>query len=206
MKDVRAVLFDMDGTLVDSDGAVARSWKVWADRNDVDHAELLRICPGLPAAEVIRHFRPQWTDGRIAADSQGQLELEYADLTGVLPAHGTPEVLAAVAELGLPWAVVTSADRKLAGIRLGAADIDAPVVVTRDDVTRGKPHPDGFLLAARLLGVEPAHCLAVEDAAAGVASGRAAGMRVAGLRGVPSDVPIEHLGELADLLRGVLAR
>lgn len=201
LESVRAVLFDMDGTLVDSNAAVARAWKVWAQRHDVDYAELMRASPGLPAATLIRRFCPQWSDERIAEEARGQLELEYVDLADVVPARGAAKVLATVATLGLPWAVVTSADRRLAGIRLSAAGIEAPLVVTRDDVRNGKPHPEGFLGAAERLGVDPAHCLVVEDAEPGVAAGRAAGMLVAGLRGVGGDLPIGDLHQLAGMLR-----
>ena len=91
--------------------------------------------------------------------------------------------LAALDELGRPWAVVTSADARLAAARLGAAGITAPVVVDRDAVAHGKPDPEGYLLAAARLGVDPADCLVVEDTATGAAAGRAAGATVAGLKG-----------------------
>jgi len=71
-------------------------------------------------------------------------------------------VIAAVERIGLPWAIVTSADRRLATNRLGAAGIAAHVLVTTDDISAGKPDPEGYLLAARLLGVDPSQCLVVE--------------------------------------------
>jgi sugar-phosphatase len=90
----------------------------------------------------------------------------------------------------------------LASARLGAVGITAPVLVTVDDIARGKPDPEGYLLAARLLGVAPERCLVVEDAPAGVAAGRAAGARVAALKGIEGDVSIADLTELAPLICG----
>ena len=110
-------------------------------------------------------------------------------------------LLAALRELDLPWAVVTSADVRLARARLGAAGIpDPPLLVSVEDVRVGKPDPEGFLIAAARLGAAPARCLVVEDAEPGVTAGRAAGMTVAGLRGIDADVAVADLGELADLL------
>jgi beta-phosphoglucomutase-like phosphatase (HAD superfamily) len=97
---------------------------------------------------------------------------------------------------------VTSADRRLARARLDAAGIAPPVLVTVEDVSRGKPDPEGFQLAARRLGVEPPACLVVEDSEPGIAAGRAAGMLVASLRGLPGDVVLRDLRELAELLDG----
>jgi mannitol-1-/sugar-/sorbitol-6-phosphatase len=107
-----------------------------------------------------------------------------------------------VAARGLPWAVVTSADTRLAQARLGAAGIVAPVLVTTDDIAAGKPDPAGYLRAAELLGVPASRCLVVEDAAVGITAGRAAGAWTAGLRGLDADVSIADLFELAELLKG----
>ena len=95
--------------------------------------------------------------------------------------------------------MVTSGDRILAGNRLAAAGLRPPLVVTADDISAGKPGPEGFLLAACLLGVPPEHCLVVEDAPAGVEAGRRAGARVIGVRGVPADVAVTNLREIAAL-------
>jgi len=111
-------------------------------------------------------------------------------------------LLAVLDRRRLPWAVVTSADRRLAATRLRAGGIDPPVLVTDDDVEHGKPHPDGYLAAAARVGVAPAQCLVVEDTVAGITAGTSAGMRVAALRGLAADFSITHLGELAQLLDG----
>jgi sugar-phosphatase len=102
--------------------------------------------------------------------------------------------------LARPWAVVTTADRRLADARLAAAGLVAPLLITIEDVKRGKPDPEGYLLAARRLGVEPQRCLVVEDTATGLQAGRAAGAVTAALKGEAGDIRLSDLGQLADLL------
>ncbi|MBA3907880.1 MAG: HAD-IA family hydrolase, partial [Pseudonocardiales bacterium] len=152
---------------------------------------------GRPADATVRSLRPDFDDAAVEAAAARQLDLQYDDLADVVATRGALDLLAG---LDLPWAIVTSADVRLATARLGAAGITAPVLVTVDDISRGKPDPEGYLLAARLLGVRPTRCLVVEDAAAGVAAGRAAGATVAALKGVDGDVPIADLTALAVLL------
>jgi sugar-phosphatase len=113
---------------------------------------------------------------------------------------GAYDLIDVLARRELPWAVVTSADDRLARARLGAAGSVPPVLVTADDVGRGKPDPEGYLTAAGRLGVAAARCLVVEDSSAGLAAGRAAGMRTAGLRGLDADVRLADLAHLARLL------
>lgn len=200
---VRAVLLDMDGTLVDSDAAVERAWEQWSREYDVPMAEIRPTMHGAPAAYTVRRVLPapaRDDAAAVRAAARRQLVIQYDDLGGVRAAVGAGELLGVLDRRQLPWAVVTSADRRLAGVRLDAAGITPPVLVTVEDVHAGKPDPEGYLLAARLVGVEPAACLVVEDAAPGVEAGRAAGMRVAGLRGVDADVPVADLAELARLL------
>jgi sugar-phosphatase len=201
LADVQAVLLDMDGTLVDSDAAVERAWVSWCHRYGVDTAAALAVAAGRPAAGTIRELRPDLDDAEVAAGAQYQLDLQYDDLDDVVALKGVPELFTALAELALPWAIVTSADRRLAAIRLAAAGVPpVPVLVTAEDITAGKPDPEGYLSAAELLGVDPAKCLVVEDAEAGIAAGRAAGARVAALKGLHADLDLTDLGELAALL------
>jgi mannitol-1-/sugar-/sorbitol-6-phosphatase len=202
LRDLAGVLFDMDGTLVTSDAAVERAWMSWAAEYGVDGAEANTLGHGSPSATTIRKLLPHLDEAAVAVASARQLELEYDDLADVSAAPGAHEVLAVVAERGLPWAVVTSADTRLARARLGAAGIEAPVLVTTDDIAAGKPDPAGYLRAAELLGVPASRCLVVEDADVGIAAGRAAGARTAGLRGLDADVSIGSLAELAELLKG----
>ena len=193
-----AVLFDMDGTLVDSDAVVERVWRAWARENDVDEDLVLATMPGRPAADTVRAVRP---DLDAEAHGRAQLAQEYVDLDGVVAAPGAHDLLAALDDAGTPWAVVTSADDRLARLRLGAAGITPRTLVTRDLLTHGKPHPEGYLRAAEVLGVDSARCLVVEDTVTGADAGRAAGARVAGLKGIDADLPITSLTDLLELTR-----
>jgi HAD superfamily hydrolase (TIGR01509 family) len=197
---VRAVLLDMDGTLVDSDAAVERAWVAWAGEYGIAPAATLDLAHGNPSLRTARLLLPGLDDGSVRAAAQRQLDLQYDDLSDVHAAAGAAELLAVLARRHLPWAVVTSADRRLARARLDAAGIAPPVLVTVEDVSAGKPDPEGYLLAARLLGVDPAACLVVEDSPPGLAAGQTAGMTVASLRGLPGDLVLRDLGQLADLL------
>ncbi|WP_214410902.1 HAD-IA family hydrolase [Sphaerisporangium fuscum] len=199
--DVRAVLLDMDGTLVDSDAAVERSWRAWGERNGMLEEVLAADLHGFPARVMIRRLAPHLSDEEVALAVESMVDIECADLDGVTATQGARELLDVLTGRGLPWAVVTGAGTRLARARLGAAGIEPPLLVSVDDVTRAKPDPEAYLHAAALLGVAPAGCLVVEDSAPGIAAGRAAGMTVAALRGLPADLPIAHLGELADTLR-----
>ena len=197
---VQAVLLDMDGTLVDSDAAVERAWLTWAAEYDVDVACVPLISHGMPALGNVRRLRPDLSEDEAAAAAQRQLELQYDDVGDVTAAPGAAELLAELDRLGLPWAVVTSADPTLARVRLAAARIRPALLVTSEDVRAGKPDPEGYLLAARELGADPGRCLVVEDAEAGVRAGRAAGATVAALKGVPADIQIADLYQLRTLL------
>jgi sugar-phosphatase len=145
-------------------------------------------------------MRPDLDEPAVRSAVARQLELQYTDLAGVTAAPGAFELLGVLGRRGLPWAVVTSADTKLAEARLGAAGITAPVLITSDDVAVGKPDPAGYLRAADLLGVPASTCLVVEDADAGLDAGRAAGAMTAALRGLDGDVRLGSLSDLADLL------
>lgn len=165
-----AVLFDLDGTLVDSTPAVARAWTTWAQEHDIT-AEQLAGFHGVPAAAIVAQLMP---DRDHTAAIARIVELETTDLDGVVPLPGTDQALAAL-PVGRV-AIATSCTRVLADARIGASEITRPaVVVTVDDVERGKPAPDPYLAAARALGFAPERCLVVEDAPAGLTAARAAG-------------------------------
>lgn len=195
-----AVIFDNDGTLVESAGPVQRSWLRWARDNDVDPG-LLAGSHGVPAAAIIERVAPH-------LDPVATLEqiesLELADLDGVHALPGVPEALAALAApAGDPtvFAIATSATRPLARARLATAGIEEPeLLVTVEDVERGKPHPDPFLLAAERLGVDPADCLVCEDAPSGITAAKAAGCAVLA---VTTTSPAEELAA-ADVVVGGL--
>ncbi len=191
-----AVLFDMDGTLIESHANVERAWTTWAHSRDLDPAAVLAQAHGLPAEVTVARWLPGADDATIAAAAAEQLAIQYDDVTGIAPIEGVPELLGFLDEVALPWAVHTSADDRLARVRLGAAGIEPPVLVTRDQLARGKPAPDGYLRAAELLGVEAGECIVVEDTEVGIESGRAAGMQTIGVRGIAGDLPLGSLPEL----------
>ena len=189
----------MDGTLVDSDAAVERAWRTWAGEYGVDPSATLAVPHGSPAEGRVRELLPEADDATVAAAAARQLALQYDDLSDVAAAAGAAELLARIA---VPWAVVTSADRRLANARLRAAGVRPPVLITSEDVPEGKPDPAGYELAAARLGADPRRCLVVEDSEAGIQAGRAAGALVAALKGLPGDIEITGLGELAKVLSG----
>jgi len=165
-----AVLFDMDGTLIDSTPAVIRSWDRWAAEHDVPS---LRVAGwhGVPSANVVRGVLPP--DRQEAAIVRIQ-EIEIADLDGIVVLPGAAEALEALRNG--KTAIATSCTLPLAKARIAASQLVPPsVLVTADDVARGKPAPDPYLQAARRLGVDPTSCLVVEDAPAGLESARVAG-------------------------------
>jgi sugar-phosphatase len=198
--DVAAVLLDMDGTLVDSDAAVERAWATWASEHGVDPEEAVGIAHGHPADVTVRALLPDLAPPEVAAAAARQLALQYDDLADVVATAGVDRLVGVLTERGLPWAVVTSADRRLARARLTAAGIDPPVLVTEEDVRAGKPDPEGYLAAAQALGVAPTRCLVVEDSAPGLLAGRAAGARTAALKGLDGDLRLADVGQLAALL------
>jgi sugar-phosphatase len=173
--ETRAVLFDMDGTLVDSTGAVMRIWATFATRFGLDVEEILRTSHGVRMIETIRRHAPEGTDAdRVAADLG---EIEMADREGIEPIPGAAEFVASLPRTRT--ALVTSATRELADLRMELTGIPMPtVVITAELIEHGKPRPDCYLLAAQQLGVAPEDAVVFEDAEAGVAAGIAAGMRV----------------------------
>ena len=166
-----AVLFDMDGTLIDSTSAVERSWLAWAKNEGIHPDDFLRAGHGQPAAKLVASAVPP---ERVAESLKRLTAIEESDTDGI-------EILPGVRALldSLPaeqWAIVTSSTKDLAYIRLAAAGVQPPsTVVTFDDVVRGKPDPEPFIRGAQALGVDPSRCLVVEDSVAGLIAGRRAG-------------------------------
>lgn len=192
----RAVLFDMDGTLIESHANVERAWETWASSRGLDPAQVLAHAHGLPADVTVARWLPDADDAERAAAAAEQLALQYDDVTGITPIEGALELLTFLDDSGTPWAVHTSADAELARVRLSAANISPPVLVTRDQLDRGKPAPDGYLRAAQLLDIAPADCIVVEDTTVGIESGRAAGMSTVGVRGAEGDLPLRTIADL----------
>ena len=171
---VEAVLFDIDGTLIDSTPAVERTWRTWATACGIDPATVLRVSHGRRTRDTLADFIPEAEIEGTAAELE---RMERGDLDDVVALPAAAELLGL-----LPagrWAAVTSGSRALMRDRLRAAGIPVPeVLVSAEDVRAGKPDPEGYLAAAARLGVDPRRCLVVEDAPAGIGAGRAAGARV----------------------------
>jgi sugar-phosphatase len=202
IRDIRAVLFDMDGTLVDSDAVVDRSWSRWATEYGLSPAEVLAVAHGNPAVATVAQFLPGASAQERAAAGARVLDLEVHDVDGVVAKPGAVELVALLDRIGLPWAVYTSAPAQLAKARLAASGIAPSVLVTVDDVSRGKPDPEGYLRAAELLGVPAVMCLVVEDTVVGLTAGRASGALTAGLKGIAADIELADLHQLGRLFAG----
>jgi mannitol-1-/sugar-/sorbitol-6-phosphatase len=173
----RAVIFDLDGVLVDSNPIAERHWRAWSARHGLPFDEIARSHHGRTSVETVRRVAPH-LDAETEARAKETAEADDTD--GLAAYAGAGRLLA-----GLPpgqWAIVTSGTRRTATFRLRHVGLPEPsVLVTADDVARGKPAPDPYLLAAERLGVDPADCVVVEDAPAGIASAQAAGARVVGV-------------------------
>jgi mannitol-1-/sugar-/sorbitol-6-phosphatase len=204
VRTVSAVLFDLDGVLVESREATERVWLDWARANGIGDDELRSAMHGVRSVEVVSALRPELDS---VAESEAIERRQAEDVAGLRAIPGAAEALRALREERV--AVVTSATRDLAAARLGAVGIELPaVVVYAGDVSRGKPDPEGYLTAASRLGVDPAEALVVEDSPPGIEAGRAAGAatvavtstHAAGELGA-ADVVIGTLEDLPGVLR-----
>jgi sugar-phosphatase len=170
---IQAILIDIDGTLVDSTDAVTRTWTTWGARHGIDPGEILRVCHGRRSEDTVAQFLPR--DRQAAAVAELE-ELEMNDMQGIVALPGTRALLSRLPSTR--WAAVTSGSQSLMRKRLAAAGLPAPhVLIAADDVTTGKPDPEGYLKAAAELGHDITQCLVVEDAPAGIEAGRASGAR-----------------------------
>ena len=172
-----AILFDLDGVLVDSKIPVEKSWREWARRHKLDVEEVIHESHGRRTIETVQMFTPHLDVEKEAAELDTR---EAGDLTGLREVRGAHELITSLpAER---WAVATSGVGPVARTRLKALGFPLPrVLISADMVANGKPHPEPYLRAAEGLGFNAADCLVIEDAAAGIASARAAGMEVIGV-------------------------
>jgi sugar-phosphatase len=184
------VLFDLDGVLVDSTPAVARVWTIWAKQHGFEPEETVRRAHGRPSLATIRELLPS-TDH--AAENAIVERMEIEDIEGVASLPGAAELLHA-----LPadrWTIVTSCTRPLALVRLRAAGLPIPAkLVTSNDITNGKPHPEPYLMGAQSLGTIAEQCVVLEDAPAGIRAGKAAGARVIALQTTERDELLREAG------------
>ena len=172
-----AILFDLDGVLVDSTRSVARQWRLWAEENNISPEKVLEIAHGRRTIEVVRILAPHLDD---KAEESKIEKREADDIDGVAVMPGAAELLKSIP--ASCWCVVTSGTRYLATSRLRFAQLHIPhVLVAADDVQRGKPDPEPYLKGAQLLQVRPAECLVIEDAPNGIRSAQAGGMKAIAL-------------------------
>jgi len=174
-KAYRAFLFDMDGTLINSAASAERVWSDWARRHGLDVAAFLPTMHGRRSQDTIRESGLPNLD--IDAEAAWITQAEIEDTADITAIAGVAAFIAALPPSA--WAIVTSAPLALARVRLAAAGLPlAPLMITAEDITAGKPDPQGYLLAAARLGVAPADCLVFEDALPGIRAGEAAGADV----------------------------
>jgi sugar-phosphatase len=195
---VDAILFDLDGTLVDSTASVERSWRQLADKIGRPFPEIEPYIHGIPVAQVMAMLEPEMSAERVDELRVFMVESESADTVDVVAQPGAHKVLAALPRDRV--AIVTSGGVKLSSARIAAAGLGRPdLVVTADDVTIGKPDPAPYLMGAKLLGFPPERCLVVEDAPPGVESARAAGCPVVGVLTTHASLDAPSVRSLADV-------
>ena len=178
--EARAALLDMDGTLVDSTAVVERLWGEWAAKHGVPRESVLSVIHGRQGHESMGILVPERSAEENLVENAGMLAREAVETDGVVEIAGAAALVDALAPF--PHAVVTSADTPLLRARMAAAGVRVPeLAITAESVSASKPDPEGFLLAAERLGIDPAGCVVFEDSSVGIAAARAAGMRVVGV-------------------------
>lgn len=172
-----AILFDLDGVLIDSSACITRHWQAWAQLHGLDVGAIMQVAHGRRTIETMQLVAPH-----LALDEEERrfTAAEVCDTEGIITIEGALALLQSLPPDA--WAIVTSGSRALATARLRSRGLPVPpTMVTADDVVNGKPHPEPYLLGARLLGLQAAECVVVEDAPAGLATAAAAGMRAVGV-------------------------
>lgn len=195
-----AALLDMDGTLVDSTAVVERLWWEWAQPHGLDRDTVLETVHGRQGWQSMSILLPERDHAINLEENQQMLTRESAETDGVVAIPGAADLLRSLQ--GLSHAIVTSADVALMTARMGAADLTVPeLAVTAERVSNSKPDPEGFLLAAATLGVDPARCVVFEDSGAGIRAGLDAGMQVIGVGPhAPAFGPAHHVDDLTQIV------
>ena len=197
-----AILFDLDGVLVDSTSSVTRQWRAWGVQNNIAPEKVVEIAHGVRTIEVVRLLAPH-------LDAEAEVkkieQREASDTEGVVVMPGAAELLKSLPDER--WCVVTSGTRYLATSRLRLANLPIPrVLVSAEDVNNGKPDPEPYLKGARLLGMNPAECLVIEDAPAGISSAHAGGMKVIALTSTYPASELDEADAVAETLRQIRVR
>lgn len=176
------LLFDLDGTLVDSSEVIDRAWGAFAKKYQFSIDEILPTIQGKPAHESISLLRPTASRNDIAQDTKWLEEMEANDTEGVIALPGSVDLLNSLNNQHIPWAIVTSGTLPVATARINAAKLPFPtVLVTPEQVERGKPDPEPYILGATKLGLDVKKCVVFEDAPAGIESGNRAGAKTVGI-------------------------
>jgi sugar-phosphatase len=197
-----AILFDLDGVLIDSTRSVERQWCIWARERGIDEERVVAVAHGVRAIEVIQTVAPHLDAASEVRILEGR---ESADYEGVAVMPGAVELVRSIPDGR--WGVVTSGTRHLATARLKLAGIPAPrVLVTADDVANGKPHPEPYLKGAEHLGVDPRQCLVIEDAPAGIRAAHAGGMKALGLTSTFTASALSEADAVVQKLRQIQVR
>jgi sugar-phosphatase len=185
-----ALLFDMDGVLIDSTPAVARVWRRWAVEHGFKPDEVVARAHGRPSLSTVRDYLP---DADHEAENREVERREIEDLDGVVPLPGALDLLASLPEDR--WTIVTSCTRPLAEVRIRAAGLPLPKkLITANDITHGKPHPEPYLKGASALGFPAVECIVVEDVPAGIRAGKAAGASVIAFKTTVQESALQDAG------------
>ncbi len=185
-----ALLFDLDGVLINSTPAVARVWRKWAIERGFDPEEVVSRAHGRPSLTTVREYLP---NADHLAENREVERREIEDLEGVVPLPGALELLASLpAER---WTIVTSCTRPLAEVRIKAAGLPVPrKMITSNDIAHGKPNPEPFLKGAALLGFPAEQCVVFEDVPAGVRAGKGSGAKVVAFRTTVGEAALREAG------------
>lgn len=176
MMHFRGMLFDLDGTLVNSLDFVEKSWTAWSEKKGLNSADVRNYLHGKTAINTLRHFMPGASDSVVEHEFRILEDFEARNVDGITPVAGAVDLLTRLDALGVPWGIVTSGSHKVASARIKQAGFPFPsVLVTSEEIQVGKPHPEPFLLGAERLGLTPFHCIAFEDSSAGMTSAKEAG-------------------------------
>ena len=195
----QAILFDLDGTLVESTFFIERLWQDWGTRHGVAPEHMAEVMHGRPAVDIINIVAPHLS----VVDEVYALETdEISRMDGMKTYSGARELLSRLPPKR--WAIVTSGSLRVAGARLNYANLPKPdVFITSDDVSVGKPAPDAYLLAAKRLHVKPENCVVLEDSPAGIGAGKSAGMRVIGIASSHAKEDLIHADIVVQQLRDI---
>ncbi|NDL65300.1 sugar phosphatase [Enterobacteriales bacterium SAP-6] len=201
----KGFLFDLDGTLIDSLPVVELAWGNWARRRGVPVDDVYSFIHGKQAITSLRHFMPGESEECIQAEFTALEKFEAQCIDGVTALPGAVALLNRLNELDIPWAIVTSGSMPVASARLLAGRLPKPaVLVTAEQVARGKPQPDAYLLGAEKLGFAPQDCIVVEDAIAGIQAALAAGCPVIAVNPPPETPQKDAIGLLLTSLEQLL--